>query len=81
MTTSFLWPDVDHLSCEQSWVGGKEGSEERETHEGKFEVVIVVVVIQMQVEELVLQEDILSAEESVEQVMSGSNRPSSSEEV
>ncbi len=56
MTSSFLWPDINHLSSEIGWVGCDRGNEHSYTQFNGFEVVVVEIVIQVQKEELVFQE-------------------------
>lgn len=63
-TTSFLWPEVNHFSDVIGWVRDSRSDSVRNSHEHEFTPVIAEVIVDPEQVELILQEDVMTAEES-----------------
>lgn len=57
-TSSFLWPEIDHLSGVIGWVRHETGESESGTHEHTLAYFVADVVVHPEQEELILQEDV-----------------------
>ena len=66
-TTSFFWPEINHLSCHIGWVWNNGGNKETGAHEEEFAPLVADVIIYPQQEELILHEDVKVHKGSPEQ--------------
>lgn len=71
MSTSFLGPDVDHLSCEIEWIRETSGSCKGDSEHAGLDVVVREVLIQPQEEEFILAESVQGAESCPEKELTG----------
>lgn len=81
VATTFLGPNVDHLSGEVERVRQERSNEERDAHHTTLDVVVVEVVVHPKEEELVLHEGVESAIGCPEHVLTGPNGETSLEEI
>lgn len=68
-SSSFLWPEINHLSCGVSWISNDRGNEESNTQVSCLANVIADVIVHPKKEELVLQENVVEAESWPEQTL------------
>ena len=80
-TTSLLGPDVNHFTNKVSWVSHDRRHGVCESHEAKLAPVVADVVVGPEQEELVLQEDVVTAEQSPVQELVESDWHSTSEQI
>lgn len=57
-TSTFFWPDINHLSGVISWVGNDGGQAEGTCLEQEFTPVIADIVVNPEEEELILHENV-----------------------